>query len=83
MLSNPESLKALRGGQSLDAAYKLTPYGRDEFMRRMNQANQELRQANANLYDVEPGDEGAKKVVEEAQKIIQLASKWLGEVTHD
>ena len=83
VLDNLNSLKALREGQSLDAAYRLTPYGRDEFMRRMNQANQELRQANANLYDVEPGDEGAKKVVGEALKIIQHASKWLGEVTYD
>ena len=75
VLDNAESLKAFREGLSLDAAHRLTPYGRGEFMRRMNQANEELRQANANLYAVERDDEGARKVVREALKIIQLASE--------
>ena len=78
VLSKPDSLRALRSGQSLDAAYRLTPHGRDDFMRHINQAIEELKQANANLYAVESGDKAAMNAVGEALKIIQLASERLG-----
>ena len=78
VLTNPSSLQALRLGQSLDAAYRLTPHGRDDFMRHMNQAIEELKQANANLYAVEQDDQPAKNAVSEALKIIHLASEKLG-----
>ena len=78
VLTNPDSLQALRLGQSLDAAYRLTPHGRDDFMRHMNQAIEELKQANANLYAVEQDDQPAKNAVSEALKIIHLASEKLG-----
>ncbi len=77
-LTNPGSLQALRLGQSLEVAYRLTPHGRDDFMRHMNQAIEELKQANANLYAVERDDQPAKNLVNEAHKIIQLASDRLG-----
>ncbi len=78
VLENPDSLWALRTGQSLETAYRLTPHGRDDFLRHMNQAIEELKQANANLHAVDDGDENAKKAVAEALKIIQLASNTLG-----
>ena len=78
VLTNPDSLQALRLGQSLEASYRLTPHGRDDFMRHMNQAIEELKQANANLYAVEQDDQPAKNLVSEARKIIQLASERLG-----
>ena len=77
VLKNPDSLKALREGQSLDAAYRSTPDVRIDFMRHMNQAIEELKQANANLYAVEPEDKGARDLVSEALKIIQWASEKL------
>ncbi len=78
VLANPDSLQALRHGQSLDSAYRLTPHGRDDFVRRMYQAIEELKQANANLYAVTPEDKLACDLVSEASKIIQLASERLG-----
>ena len=44
----------------------------------MNQAIEELKQANANLYAVEQDDQPAKNLVSEALKIIRLASERLG-----
>lgn len=78
VLDNPKSLHALRMGQSLPTAYRLTPHGRDDFVRHMNQAIEELKQANANLHAVNHDDDRAKKTVIEALKIIQLASHTLG-----
>ncbi len=83
VLSKFDSLQALRSGQSLDMAYRLTPHGRDDFMRHMNQAIEELKQANANLYAVESDDKVAINVVREAMKIIQLASERLGVSSDD
>ena len=77
-LNNPDSLNLLRLGRSLDAAYRLTPHGRDDFMRHMNQAIEELKQSNANLYAVERDDQEAGKVVSEALKIIYLSAERLG-----
>ena len=77
VLANPESLQALRMGQSLDTAYRSTPHGRDDFMRHMNQAIEELKQANANLYAVDPDDQRARNAVREALKIVRLASDRL------
>ena len=82
VLENPDSTKALRNGQSLGTAYRLTPHGRDDFIRHMNQAIEELKQANANLHWVEQDDEDAQRTVVEALKLIQLTSKTLG-VTPD
>ena len=81
VLNDPGSLSALRLGQSLDAAYRLTPHGRDDFMRHMNQGIEELKQANANLYAVERDDQEAGKVVSEALKIIYLSAERLGVTT--
>lgn len=78
VLANPDSLQALHLGQSLESAYRLTPHGRDDFMRHMNQAIEELKQANANLYAVKPDDQPARNLVSEASQIIQLASERLG-----
>ena len=78
VLAEPASLEALQSGHTLDAAYRLTPHGRDEFVRHMNQAIEELKQANANLYAVEPDDNSSKDLVIEALKIIRLASETLG-----
>ena len=78
VLDNPDSLQALRMGQSLQTAYRLTPHGRDDFVRHMNQAIEELKQANANLHAVNRDDDMAKKAVIEALTIIQLASQTLG-----
>ena len=78
VLTNPDSLSALRLGQSLEAAYRLTPHGRDDFVRHMNQAIEELKQANANLYAVDLDDQQAGNLVSEALKIISLASERLG-----
>ena len=78
VLTNPDSLQALRSGQSLETAYRLTPHGRDDFVLHMNQAIEELKQANANLYAVEQDDQPAKNLVGEALKIIHLASERLG-----
>ena len=47
-------------------------------MRHMNQAIEELKQANANLYAVEQDDQQAKNAVSEALKIIRLACERLG-----
>lgn len=77
VLDNSKSLEALRMGQSLQTAYRLTPHGRDDFLRHMNQAIEELKQANANLHAVNLDDDVAKKAVGEALKIIQLASQTL------
>ncbi len=78
VLSNPGSLQAFRSGQSLEVAYRMTPRGRDDFERHMNQAIEELKQANANLYAVEQDDQQAKDLVSEALKIVRLASDRLG-----
>ena len=78
VLDNPESLKALRMGHSLQTAYRLTPHGRDDFVRHVNQAIEELKQANANLHAVAHDDEVAKRAVREALRIIELASHTLG-----
>ena len=78
VLSDSRSLTALRMGQSLDTAYRLTPHGRDDFVRHMNQAIEELKQANANLYAVDDEDQPAKDLVTEVIKIVQLASDRLG-----
>ena len=78
VLTNPDSLHAIRSGYTLDAAYRLTPHGRGDFIRHMNQAIDELKQANANLYAVEQDDQPAKKLVSEVLKIIHLASERLG-----
>ena len=77
ILANPDSLLALRWGQSLDTAYRLTPNGRDDFMRHMNQAIEELKQANANLHAVGDDDQTARNAVSEALKIILLTSEKL------
>lgn len=77
VVSNSKSLESLRLGQTLETAYRLTPHGRDDFMRHMNQAIEELKQANANLYAVERDDQGAKKTVDDATKIISVTSEWL------
>lgn len=77
VLANSDSLRALRSSQSLDAAHRLTPHGRDDFIRHMNQAIDELKQANANLHAVEREDKEAKNLVIEALKIIRLASERL------
>lgn len=81
VLTNPDSLKALRSGHSLDSAYRLTPHGRDDFIRHMNQAIDELKQANANLYAVEQDDQPAKSLLSEALKIIHFAKERLGVVS--
>ena len=78
VLANPRSLNAIRSGHSLETAYRLTPHGRDDFMRHMNQAIEELKQANANLHAVDSEDQSARNAVSEALKIIQLASERLG-----
>ena len=78
VLTDPNSLQAFRLGQSLDVAYRLTPHGRDDFMRHMNQAIEELKQANANLYAVKQDDQPAKNAVSEALNIIHWASDKLG-----
>ena len=83
VLAEPPSLEALQSGQSLDAAYRLTPHGRDDFIRHMNQAIEELKQANANLYAVEPDDKSSKDLIIEASKIIRLASETLGVTADD
>ena len=77
VIADSDSLLALREGQSLEAAYRSTGRGRDDFMRHLNQAIDELKQANANLHSVERDDERAKVLVKEALKIIQVASEWL------
>ena len=77
VLANPDSLQALRLGQSLESAYRLTPDSRNDFMRHMNQAIEELKQANANLYAVRPDDQTARDSVREASQIIQWASDRL------
>ena len=74
---NSKSLEALRLGQTLETAYRLTPHGRDDFMRHMNQAIEELKQANANLYAVERDDADAKRTVDDATKILNVAMEWL------
>ena len=61
VLANPKSLSALRSGRSLETAYRLTPHGRDDFVRHMNQAIEELKQANANLHAVGPGRQNRKE----------------------
>ena len=73
VLTNPDSLQALHLGQSLDTAYRLTPHGRDDFMRHMNQAIEELKQANANLYAVETGRPASK---ERGQRSIEDNPTW-------
>ena len=78
VLTNPDSLEALRLGQSLDAAYRLTPHGHDDFMRHINRAIEQLKQANANLYAVELDDKRAINAVSEAVKVLQLPVDRLG-----
>lgn len=78
VLANHASLLALREGQSLETAYRLTSHGRGEFIRRMNQAIEELKLANANLHLVEEDLETAQSKVVEALKIIHIASNTLG-----
>lgn len=78
VIANRASLEALRLGQSLDSAYRLTPLGRDNFVRHMNQAIEELKQANGNLHAVKNDDQAAKNAVREALQIIGLASETLG-----
>lgn len=82
VLDAPDSTQALRSGQSLETAYRLTPHGRDDFIRHMNQAIEELKQANANLHWVEQDDKDAQRAVVEALKLVQLTSERLG-VTPD
>ena len=77
VLDDPVSLQALRDGKSLDSAYRSTRRGREDFMRHLNQAIDELKLANANVHHVERDDKGAKDLVNEALKIIQVASEWL------
>ena len=78
VLSDTNSLQAIRLGQSLESAYRLTPHGRDDFIRHMNQAIEELKQANANLHAVKEDDQAVRDAVREALTIIQLASDRLG-----
>ena len=83
VLANERSLAAIRSGQSLEAAYRMTPHSRDEFIRHMNRAIEELKQANANLYAVDKDDTEAENIVSEALKIISLASDRLGMASND
>ena len=83
VLDNPKSLAALRSGQSLETAYRLTPHGREEFVRHINRAIDELKNANANLYAVEHDDQEAKDRTSEALKIITLAANTLGVTSND
>ena len=83
VLDNEMSLVALRSGQSLETAYRLTPHGREEFIRHMNQAIEELKQANANLYAVDHDDQEARNRTSEALKIIRLAAVTLGVTAND
>ena len=80
VLANPASLNAFRAGRSLETAYRLTPHVREDFIRHMNQAIEELKQANANLYAVDQEDRIARGTVAEALKIIQLTAERLGVV---
>lgn len=77
VVKDPESLKALRSNQTLEAAYLLTPHGRDDFMRHINEAIQELKQANANLHAVPRDDRDAKDRVEEVSRVLLVTSEWL------
>ena len=77
VLVNPASLEGLRQGMSLETAYRLSPHGRDDFLRHMNQALEELKQANANLYAVEKTDQQAAAAVTEARKALSIAAEHL------
>ena len=50
-------------------------------MRHMNQAIEELKQANANLHVIDRNDNEAKNKVSEAREIISVAAERLGIVS--
>ena len=77
VLANRASLLAIRSGLSLETAYRLSPRGRDDFLRHMNQAIEELKQANATLHAVDRDDEQARKAVKEALSAVGLAAERL------
>ena len=78
VLDNAESLQALRRGETLETALRITPHGLKDFINRMTRANDELRQANANLYDVDQTDEVAMNLVRESKRIISWISDKIG-----
>lgn len=78
ILSAPAALEGIRDGKSLETAYRLTPKFGEEFVIRMNQAIEELKQANANIHAVERDDQSARAVVEEALKIIKVQADRFG-----
>ncbi len=77
VVANADSLQALRRGETLETAYRLTPHGREEFISRMTQANDALRLASGNVYDVDETDKIATDLVREASKIVRSISERL------
>ncbi len=78
VLSSPAALDGIRSGKSLETAYRLTPKFGEEFVTRVSQAIEELKQANANIHAVERDDQRARAVVEEALKIITVQADRFG-----
>lgn len=78
VLSAPAALDGIRSGKSLEAAYRSTPEFGEEFARRMNRAIEELKQANANIHEVERDDRKAKGLVEDALNVIRVQAERFG-----
>ena len=78
VLGSERSLVALRSGQSLETAYRLTPNSREDFIRHINRGIEELKQASANMYDIENYDDDVTSRVQEASKIMSYISRQVG-----
>ena len=78
VLSAPVALEGIRSGKSLETAYRSTPEFGEEFARRMNRAIEELKQANANIHEVERDNQEAKHLVEDALNVIRVQAERFG-----
>lgn len=78
VVADPRCLDGLRRGLSLDAAYRLSPRGREDFIQHMTQALEELKLANSNIHSVSSTDQRAKEIVQEARDALQVSADRLG-----
>ena len=84
VLAEPLSRKQLLNGSSLESAYRATSRGKDDFISLMNQALDDLIEAQKNLYAVtNEYDEYIDNLVSDIEQVIAFTRKSLPSIHDD
>ena len=77
IIANPNALEKFRQGLSLEIAHSATIDNKEEFLRDIGKAIEQLKKANSNLHSVSSNDHDAVERVREAMKALNIATNHL------